>query len=486
LTRGFIQEEEAAYLKLLLEDRDPENNKIGLQRLCKFYRSGLRLRYPHAFRVLLNGLLYSQSSKVVRWAFAAAALVGRKAENLQAVIDAVERNKHDPEMVVYGVPALYKLSTADEVRDLLRQQGIPIEGAVLVASAQYNSQQKVAVARSRVNIHRADPLELRMATLLIGMDKAPENLFDTKHVNRAVIGQLNRHDDDLVAQYSIWAIAENPLMGIDDLGVSVKDIENMPPNVRSWMYRLVVANDETALAHLEYVRLGSEDFDVEARNGLASGLRHIYFDGLDEIIFAWLPDEENHGIKGRLLEHMSACAHRCSAYETTVLAAYREGNRFARTQLEAAAQGSGLYASLRRIALADEQGSLNFGEPREVSVVVNQNINTGGGNIGAVVGEGNVIAQSIEAVNRMKAGSDVKPLLEAVLKLIEQKVTSAQQRDEGAALVAEAAEKPNASVVGRIIGWLKSLKEGTDLVAGASHSIGDLVHKAQEISSSLS
>jgi hypothetical protein len=299
--RGFIPEEEAAYVLALLQDRDPENKKSGLQRLCKLYRSGLTLRSPHVFRQNLNGLVFNESPKVRRWSLNAIALAGTKVENLEAVLDCIERFRNDPEIVLAGVPALFGLSTATEVSKLLRYRKIPLEGPTLLASAQYSVDHRGQLRRKRINIERADPFELRMAALLVGMGKAPEHLFNSKHTNQRIIGQLNGHDDDLVAQYSVWAIAENPDLGVSDLTIPLKDVEGFPANVRGWIYRLITADDTTAASHLEYIVLGSEDSSDEAREGLAIGIRSVFVDGLEETTFRWLPDEPIMRIRHRLL-----------------------------------------------------------------------------------------------------------------------------------------------------------------------------------------
>jgi hypothetical protein len=475
---SYISAEEAAYVLALLQDPDPENKKSGLQRLCKLYRLGLMLRSPHVFRQNLNGLLFNESPKVRRWALNAIALAGKSVENLEGVLDCIERYRDDPEILVAGVPALFGLSTAREVSKLLRRRKIPLEGATLVASAQYSADHRGIIRRKRINIERADQLELRMAALLVGMSKAPENLFHSKYTNRIIIGQLNGHDDDLVAQYSVWAIAENPALGVGDLTIPLKDTESLPPNVRGWIYRLVTVDDATAAAHLEYIVLGSEDPSDEAREGLAIGIRNVFVDGMDETTFRWLPDEPIPRIRQRLLEHMAACAEKCPSYLTPVLQSYRESDRAAQIRLEGAAQGTSTYRELRRIAMATEQATLNL-DGDGVRTMVTQYINTGGGSIGIVSGEGTVIAQSVEAITRMNDADALKPLLAEILKFISINVVDAGQQAIGAEAVKAVAVEPSKSKMQSIVDWLKMMKDGGGYLSAASHSIGDLIQQAE-------
>lgn len=406
----------------------------------------------------------------------AIALVGRRSDNLQAVVDALERQRGDPEIMVRGVATLFALCTAEEARKLLTEHKLPLEGAALLASAQHSNDQKWSLLKTTVDIDKAPLLELRMASLLVGMNKAPDNLFSKTHENRIMIGELNKHDDDLVAQYSIWAIAESNSLGLCDLGVPLQDIDTFASNVRGWIYRLITADEETAENNIEYLRYGAEDQVDEAREGLAIGIRNVYFDGLEQITFDWLPDEPIINIRHRLLEHMSVTAGRCVAYEQPVIEEYSNADRLLRTRLEAAAQQTELYGKLRRVAISTEQASLDFGENNGQRVtMVQQNINTGGGSIGIISGEGTVIAQSNQAVGRMNIGSDLKPILGEVLKFIEASVQGQTEKEAGAQLVNAAAVDPTKGKVDALLGWLKGLKEGSGYVAATSVSIGSLV-----------
>lgn len=321
-----------------------------------------------------------------------------------------------------------------------------------------------------------------MATLLIGMDKAPKNLFTPRHDNANVIGELNRHDDTLVSQYSIWAITENPLMGVRNLRISLKDIESMPPNVRAWIYRLISFDPNTAKEHLTYIVLGSEDKSEEAREGLAIGIRNVYFDGLEETTFPWLPDEPNVTIRHRLLEHMAACADRCPSYITPVTEAYRDGGGLLRARLEAAAQRTTLYGTLRRLAISKEQADLGLVTPPGVNItMVKQSINTGGGSIGIVGGEGTVIAQSVQAVSSMATNPGLKDALERVLQFVDKSVAKPEEKRAGAELVKTAAAEPSKPMVQKLVGWLKGLKEGTAYAKDAAQSADELIQKLDQL-----
>ena len=113
--KRFINPEEEAYVKLLIANIDPENKKVGLETLCKLYRSGLILRDPHVVVLHAMGLLYDPSPRVRRWSLNALALIGSKGE-IVAILEAVKRNQDDPDILAAGISALSAILNADEAR----------------------------------------------------------------------------------------------------------------------------------------------------------------------------------------------------------------------------------------------------------------------------------------------------------------------------------------------------------------------------------
>jgi hypothetical protein len=132
-TSTFIAPTEAAYLELLIADKDSESKKIGLQLLCKLYRRGLRHRDPDRIRVHLMGLLHNEAPKVKRWALNALALVGTQ-HNVKAVVEAIQRNRDDPDILGAGVSALCALLPAEQARKELERADLPLSGAILMAA----------------------------------------------------------------------------------------------------------------------------------------------------------------------------------------------------------------------------------------------------------------------------------------------------------------------------------------------------------------
>lgn len=361
----FIDDQEAAYLALLINDGDSENRKIGLERICLLYRRRFRFKQPAHVVVHIVGLLHDEAARVRRWALNALALIGTKVQ-VASIVEAIQRNRNDPDILAAGISALCSLLDNEEARKILASADLPLEGPILLAATQHSDNFEEELRATRINIEKASVSELRLAGILLGLNRAPENLFHPRFDNNQIIGELNRHEDRIVAQYSVWATHENPKLGLRDLRLDLRDIESCPPNVRKYIYRLISFDAETAKNHYDYLVVGSEDDAVEARAGLALGLRDVYFDSLEKLIFDWYADEDSEDVKHRLLEHMAANADKCPGYEAPVLAIYRGANQnsLTRSRLESAARKTDFYLTLKRIAHDAEGHDLFGGEVR--------------------------------------------------------------------------------------------------------------------------
>ncbi|WP_247452345.1 hypothetical protein [Bradyrhizobium sp. 174] len=358
--KRFISSEEEAYVRLLIANNDDsENRKIGLETLCKLYRSGFILRDRYTIALFTMALLHDSEPRVRRWALNTLALIGTKDE-VSAILEAIKRDEADPDILAAGIAALCAIVDDEEARRQLKSAKLPIEGAILLAAAQQSTSFTEELRGVRINIEKADIPQLRLASLLIGLGKAPENFFDGKHENRHVIGQLNRHEDRIVAQYSVWAISENKTLGPKALGIKLKDIESRPEKVKKYIYQTVAADAATARKNRDFLVQGSEDESVEVRSGLAVGLRHTYFDSIEELVLDWWPDEATENVRHRLLEHMATHADRCVSYEKPVLQIYRDAqtDSLSRRRLESAARGTKVSSTMRLIAHEAEADDL--------------------------------------------------------------------------------------------------------------------------------
>ena len=97
---------------------------------------------------------------------------------------------------------------------------------IVLAALQRSEIADVDIANTRINIETASPDILKLALIVVGVDNAPEHIFHPRHRNEEIVRVLGAHDDDLISQYSIWAVTENDALNISHLGVDLKDIES--------------------------------------------------------------------------------------------------------------------------------------------------------------------------------------------------------------------------------------------------------------------
>ena len=478
--RGYIGPVEANYIQLLLGHVHPEGKEAGLERLCSHYRNGFRLQTPHSVQQTLTALLYNADPKVRRWTFNAIALVGSRQDNLDACLEAIGRNREDEDVLAAGVAAVIALTSQPERAALLNKVDIALEGAVMLAAAQRTNDYHGQLSTQRVNIDTATPAELRLASVLVGLNKAPQYLFDIGHDNSEVIGRLNTHPDALVAQYSTWSILENPELGIRNLAAPIKDIESRPPQVRAYTYRLIVDDSDVAQYHRDYILLGANDNSVKARSGLAAGLRNTYFDDLDEIVLNWFDREPDSSIQDFLRDHMVSQSQRVPAYNAKVMTQYRQlgAGSLARARMEAVAEGTSTYGDFKRIALKGESLSL-FGD--EVPLLGGNIMNIVGTNIniGNVSGNDTHVTGSVSVSQDNSTGLATDHLVTLISLL--SKLPQTDAISEGYKIATEAHKSPTKGTVARVLGWMTQVKNGADLALAATDGFQQVFEKLEHV-----
>ena len=126
-----------------------------------------------------------------------------------------------------------------------------------MALAQHHGAFEEELTALQLDLGRADAGDLRSATLLIGLQRAPSTLFSDRHPVSSVIGDLNSHEDGIVAQYSFWATAEHPDLSLDSVSVPPSLFSQLKPNVQAWAYRVLTKDNETAQKHNEFIVEGN-------------------------------------------------------------------------------------------------------------------------------------------------------------------------------------------------------------------------------------
>lgn len=109
---------------------------------------------------------------------------------------------NDPDVFEAGLSAFAQILDKPTLLEVLSASGVAISPRVIMALAQHQGAFDEELSGLQLNLEKADAGDLRSATLLIGLQRAPSTLFSDRHPVSSVIGDLNTHEDRVVAQYS--------------------------------------------------------------------------------------------------------------------------------------------------------------------------------------------------------------------------------------------------------------------------------------------
>lgn len=452
------------------------------------FRDGRRIASPadlHALEQSVIGAYWANSGdqKIRRWALNALAQFGREQKCKETIVHALDNFASDPETAASAVAAL--VSTSRDAQTYLTKKNIIDRDLIVLAALQTGSHKDIDHSETRINIEKADADILKLALLIVGLDKAPANLFHPNHSNAKIVNVLGGHHDQFVAQYSVWAITENVNLGISDLGISLQDVESKKPNVRSWVFQLIGADATFAATNMEYIRLGAEDLVDEPRRGLALGLRETYFDGLEAFVQDWLFKEPDEEVRRLLVDHLVRQAGRYQGYEDLAVQLYQDhrANSPERARMEASASGTALYAKFKRMSLESE-ADLFSAAPRSSrgEITVNNTCNVGGnlsGNIsvgGDAVNSGNLTASiSAEVVEKSLAE------LNASRELLARAGLSKEGKEEIERAIDDAVANPTREKVARAGELLKKVDDVAKRTAATSGALEKIVAHGAKI-----
>ncbi|MGF1620852.1 MAG: hypothetical protein ACFCUR_09580 [Rhodomicrobiaceae bacterium] len=483
--KKIIDPKYTAFLKTQLDSGNHIRSKKALQELCKFYRGGQKIGNPqdlYAIEQSIIGLLFAQGNdeKIRRWALNAIAQFGREKFSRDAVIYALDKYSHDPATAASAVAAFCSISK--DAQDYLNQRDILSKELVVLAALQRIPVQSVDIGETTVNIDAADAAILKLALIIVGMDRAPEHLFDPKYPNSKIVSVLGGHCDKIVSQYSVWAITESSQLGLSDLGMELKNIEAMPANVRSWVFKLIGMDEDNAEANFEYLRLGSDDPQPEARLGLAEGLKDTFFDGLDPLVMDWLWSEHDDDVRAALVDHLIKQSDRSKAYNEAAVELYEHASE-SRERMEAVAAGSKIYGRFKQIS-ADPLP--DFFLTRDNSCIGAQVINIYKvKNIhGKAVSIGGDAANE-ENTNTYYSAHNLNLIQSELLRaeeLVQNSSISKVLKNEASKAITAAKNEPNPGVLASVVDVLGRVKDGAKNVQGLGDALAGIIANLEKIS----
>lgn len=378
MAKPISREEELSLRFLLMSSREPEI-KLGLIRICELYQGGQHFRQAGEIHHTVRGFVYDSRVEVERWALKAL-VEFRDHSDAELIRSRLTTPSGDAENFSWAVSAFFAAASEDQINQAIEQKLVPSDGITMLA-CHYAGRSKIARGRFPfIDIQRADVLTLKWATLAIGIGRA-KGIFLPQFDEAEQLIALNDHDDPMVCQYSIYAMVRSKKLGFSHSLIKLQDLNNQPRNVRKWLYRLVCKDGRFVMKNCDVVGdIIRCEIDPRAREGLALGLRPIWFDGLETISADWLSRESDLGCQAGILEHMGRHADRVPMYGEIVRDRFTSArfDDLLRSRLQSAAAGTDLYADLQRIKIREEMTPDLFGGAGGTFVVNNQNFNNSG------------------------------------------------------------------------------------------------------------
>lgn len=342
-----ITTQQTAFLRFELDHGDTRRKKKALQDVSRMYRGGARFNAEslEAVETTIDGLLLqsNQDRKVVRWSLNALGQLGRRTKSDNPIRLALKHYDGDPEITAAGIAALSSMhgGRIEEI-DLFQN----CDPCLRTLAALQNTDPKfLDLSKVRIDIDKADKEILKLALITVGLNRDVDNLFHPKHSNGQIIKALGTYPDDIVVQYSVWAIIENQKLGMHDLGVSTRPVDALPPNVQAKIMQLVAMRESDHDKRHALMLDGPYLPNADAREGMAKGLLSVYYEGLEGIMLDWSKQESVEYVRKLLAQHFARFSNVCVMYEDEALKLF-DANPELRDHLRLGAEGQPLYKKL--------------------------------------------------------------------------------------------------------------------------------------------
>ena len=475
-TPRYIDRATSDYIKGQIESGNAVRTKRALQEISSLYRKGYRFIQDQLIGIEngIIGLTFSSNdAKVRRWALNSLAQLGRWQTCEQAIRHALQTYHTDAEVLAAAIATLFRLcrTAAKE----LRKMGFD-EQTVCLAALQHVPAAKLARSCLPLRVENADPELIKLGLIVVGLDRAPPNLFEPNYDNAAMVRVVGKHHDPIVSQYAVWAVAENANLGLADLDPDLlKEVEQLPPNVRAWVFQLLAADVANAAVHSEYLRLGIDDDSAEARLGLANGLKESFAPSYVEPVLEWFTREMDGEIREQILDHLIRHADQSEAYRRHALDAFERGNDNARGRMLAAAAGSALYSNFSAIKYSGGSDLLKGG----ITMTNNtNNFNISGGVQGGAVAFGGKAdnAGTSNNVYNVQTLQIIQDRLSDAAREISGSTVDIAARKEALAVIEDAKKEPTKDKLAKAVTSMEHVESLAVKALGTGTALAGIAH----------
>ncbi len=401
-----MHKDEELTIRLLLSSPNEIQVRLGLIRLCETYQRGAVLLRTQDIREKLHSFIFQKyQPERARWALKILAEM-RNPEDYDILL---ARHKTSPdsehffvENRAWTIVALHAVATEDQIATAYENGTLDRDEIALIAYELAEIPGLLPRDLPRINIQRANDVLLKCACVCMATGRNKRAIFDPKFKQDEQLIALNDHHVAEVAQYSIYAMWRSPRLTFDRLGFTLDTLQVRPPDVRRWAYRLLCKQQKSVSKNRDlFQQIIKSESDGAALEGLALGLRDLWYDGIEVSMVDWFNSEQDERVKFAILEHMAKQSDHSPSYADMVIETYRKDSlSVLKARIKEAAATTALYSKLERFdEMLDNQTQLFVAGDLFVTKntqkftggQVNIGVNTIGGN-----STGNKVDQSIQ------------------------------------------------------------------------------------------
>jgi hypothetical protein len=482
---ALIPSDEELTIRLLVASPNDAQVRLGLIRLCECYQKGLRLKNFQDIREKLRSFIFEKRfPERARWALKIIAEMRNPEDH-----DILHARLIDPpdhaDNLAWTVIAFHAVANEQQIAEAYERSIISRDSVALIAHELAEIDGILPSDLPRINIQKANDVLLKCACVCMATSRNRRGVFDPKFKQEEQLIALNRHHAAEVSQYSIYAMFRLPKLQFENLGFPLDQLPGKPLEIRRWAYRLLSKRQKSLIRNQDlFEEIIRTDRDIGALEGLALGVREIWYDGIERPVVDWYQAQQEERVQMALLEHMARQSDKSSTYCDFVIDRYRnDATTLLRARLKEAAATTALYGKLQSLDedLFNRQGALfvNVSDGGTLNMTRNNQTITGGNvNIGVNTVGGNSVFNKVD--QEIALNQDMRTLVQKLQQIADSDKNSIDGKAASDAL-AQLAKSPSKKSLTSALETVKNWIGAGALVAEAASLAKDFVDAASNL-----
>lgn len=368
---AIISAGQTAFLKFEIENGSAWRKKVALQEITRRYRRGDQFNAEgrNSFEKTISGIVLADTDrKVVRWCLNALARLGTRQGCSRYVAIAMKQFEEDPAIVASAVAALSRMY--DGHLEVIPELTLIDPAVRVLAAMQTTDARKLDISSLSIDIDKSNTEILKLALLTVGLNRDIQNLLHPRYSNGSIVKLLCQHDDHIVRQYSVWSVMENRRLTLADLGIPFHSIASQPINVQAKLLQLAAEREPDLRVRHQIIHDGTFSEHREVRVGLAKGLVHTFYEGLENLTISWYDTEGDADVRELMVEHFARFSDDCGPYFDKALSIIEADPKLEERTL-LGAEGKKLYGSVKGRSAKDGMADL-FGKSSDLTLMFHQ------------------------------------------------------------------------------------------------------------------